>query len=150
IMLAIIARIGADGATGCAAEFTGSAIRGLSIEGRLTLCNMSIEAGARGGVGAPGGLRFAYLWGRPDAPQRAEFEQTGDAASRATTDEGAPFDHEDEFDAANIAPIVTWGTSPQDVLPIDASVPDPTRESDPERAQYVRDALDYMGLVPGK
>jgi len=149
-MLAIIARIGADGATGCAAEFTGSAIRGLSIEGRLTLCNMSIEAGARCGVVAPDALSFAYLRGRPYAPKGAEFEQAVDAWSRLTTDEGAPFDHEVEFDAANIAPIVTWGTSPQDALPIDASVPDPTRESDPERAQYVRDALDYMGLVPGK
>ena len=125
-------------------EFTGSAIRALSIEGRLTLCNMSIEAGARCGVVAPDALSFAYLRGRPYAPMGAEFEQAVEAWSRLTTEEDASFDHEVEFNAANIAPIVTWGTSPQDALPIDASVPDPTRESDPERAQYVCDALDYM------
>jgi len=150
IMLAVIVRIGADGATGCAVEFTGSAIRALSIEGRLTLCNMSIEAGARCGVVAPDALSFVYLRDRPYAPTGAEFEQAIEAWSRLITDEGAPFDHEVEFDAASIAPIVTWGTSPQDALPIDATVPDPTRQPDAERAQYVHDALDYMGLVPGK
>jgi 3-isopropylmalate/(R)-2-methylmalate dehydratase large subunit len=150
IVLAIIALIGADGATGCAVEFCGAAIRALSMEGRLTLCNMSIEAGARCGVVAPDAATFAYLKGRPYAPTGAAFDQAVEAWSALGTDEGAGFDHEVALDAAKIAPIVTWGTSPQDALPIDASAPDPTREPDTERAQYVREALDYMGIAPGK
>jgi len=150
IVLAIIARIGADGATGCAVEFAGSAIRALSIEGRLTLCNMSIEAGARCGLVAPDAATFAYLKGRPYAPKGTKYKQAVEAWSRLTTDEGAAFDHEVDLSAADIAPIVTWGTSPQDALPINASAPDPTREPNPDRAQYLRDALDYMGIAPGK
>jgi len=145
IVLAIIARIGADGATGCAIEFAGAAIRALSMEGRLTLCNMSIEAGARCGVVAPDAATFAYLKGRPYAPKGTAFDQAVEAWSKLTTDQGAAFDREVALDAAKIAPIVTWGTSPQDALPIDATAPDPTRESNPERAQYLREALDYMG-----
>jgi len=150
IVLAIIASIGADGATGCAIEFSGAAIRALSMEGRLTLCNMSIEAGARCGVVAPDATTFAYLQGRPYAPTGAAFDQAVEAWSRLTTDDGAAFDDEVALDGAAIAPIVTWGTSPQDALPIDASAPDPTRESNPERAQYLREALDYMDIAPGK
>jgi 3-isopropylmalate/(R)-2-methylmalate dehydratase large subunit len=150
IVLAIIASIGADGATGCAVEFAGSAIRGLSMEGRLTLCNMSIEAGARCGVVAPDTATFAYLKGRPYAPTGPAFDQAVAAWSKLATDEGAEFDHEVGLDATAIAPLVTWGTSPQDALPIDASAPDPTRELNPERAQYLREALDYMGIAPGK
>jgi 3-isopropylmalate/(R)-2-methylmalate dehydratase large subunit len=150
IVLAIIARIGADGATGCAVEFAGSAIRALSMEGRLTLCNMSIEAGARCGMVAPDAATFAYLKGRPYAPSGAALDEAVEAWSKLTTDEGAAFDREVALDAAAIAPIVTWGTSPQDALPIDASAPDPARESNPERAQYLREALDYMGIAPGK
>jgi 3-isopropylmalate/(R)-2-methylmalate dehydratase large subunit len=150
IALAIIGSIGADGATGCAIEFSGVAIRALSMEGRLTLCNMSIEAGARCGVVAPDAATFAYLKGRPYAPAGPAFEQAVDAWSRLETDAGAAFDHEVALDAAKIAPLVTWGTSPQDALPIDGSAPDPTREANPERAQYLRDALDYMGIAPGK
>jgi 3-isopropylmalate/(R)-2-methylmalate dehydratase large subunit len=150
IVLAIIAAIGADGATGCAVEFSGSAIRALSMEGRLTLCNMSIEAGARCGVVAPDATTFAYLKGRPYAPTGAAFDQAVEAWSKLATDEGAAFDREVALDAAKIAPIVTWGTSPQDALPIDASAPDPSGESNPERAQYLREALDYMGIAPGK
>jgi 3-isopropylmalate/(R)-2-methylmalate dehydratase large subunit len=116
----------------------------------LTLCNMSIEAGARCGVVAPDAATFAYLEGRPYASTGPEFEQAVEAWSKLSTDEGAVFDHEVELDAATIAPIVTWGTSPQDALPIDASAPDPTREPNPERAQYLREALDYMGIAPGK
>src|SRR5262249_41904367 len=121
IVLAIIASIGADGATGCAVEFAGSAIRALSMEGRLTLCNMSIEAGARCGVVAPDAATFAYLKGRPYAPSGAAFDQAVEAWSKLATDEDAAFDCEVALDAARIAPIVTWGTSPQDALPIDAS-----------------------------
>jgi 3-isopropylmalate/(R)-2-methylmalate dehydratase large subunit len=150
IVLAIIASIGADGATGCAVEFAGSAIRALSMEGRLTLCNMSIEAGARCGVVAPDAVTVAYLQGKPYAPSGAAFEQAVEAWSKLASDQGAAFEHEIKLDAAAIAPIVTWGTSPQDALPIDASAPDPAREPNPERAQHVREALDYMGIAPGK
>src|SRR5262249_57326078 len=138
IVLAVIARIGIGGATGHAVEFAGSAIRDLSIEGRLTLCNMAIEAGARCGMVAPDEKTFAYLEGRPYAPIGAEFERAVAAWSALTTDGDAEFDRELALDAAGIAPTVTWGTSPEDALPIDASVPDPEREPDPTRARYLR------------
>src|SRR5262249_19513414 len=150
IVLAVIARIGVGGATGHAVEFAGSAIRDLSIEGRLTLCHMAIEAGARRGMVAPDEKTFAYLEGRPYAPTGAEFERAVAAWSALTTDGEAEFDREVGLDTAGIAPTVTWGTSPEDALPIDASVPDPEREPDPTRARYLREALDYMGLAPGR
>jgi 3-isopropylmalate/(R)-2-methylmalate dehydratase large subunit len=150
IVLAIIARIGTDGATGCAVEFAGAAIRALSAEGRLTLCNMSIEAGARCGMVAPDATTFAYLKGRPYAPKGAEFDRAVAHWSTLASDADASFDREVSLDAAAIAPIVTWGTSPEDALPIDASVPDPARERDTARATYLREALDYMGIAPGK
>jgi 3-isopropylmalate/(R)-2-methylmalate dehydratase large subunit len=150
IVLAVIAHIGADGATGYAVEFAGPAVRALSIEGRLTLCNMSIEAGARCGMVAPDAATFAYLKGRSYAPKGAQFEQAVEAWLQLSTDEGATFDRDINLDARYIAPIVTWGTSPQDALPIDASVPDPAREPNPERAKHLRDVLDYMGIAPGK
>jgi 3-isopropylmalate/(R)-2-methylmalate dehydratase large subunit len=150
IALAVIARIGADGATGHAIEFAGWAVRNLSVEGRLTLCNMSIEAGGRCGMVAPDETTFAYLRGRPYAPEGALFERAVEAWSALRTDAGAAFDREVSLDAADIAPIVTWGTSPEDALPIDASVPDPAREPDAARAKYLREALDYMGIAPGK
>jgi 3-isopropylmalate/(R)-2-methylmalate dehydratase large subunit len=149
VVLAVIASIGADGATGHAIEFSGSAIRALSMEGRLTLCNMSIEAGARSGMIAPDETTLAYVKGRPYSPKGTAFERAVEAWSTLTTDDGAEFDREVEFNAADIAPIVTWGTSPQDALPIDASVPDPAREPDAARAKYLCEALDYMGLTPG-
>ena len=129
IVLAIIAHVGADGATRHAIEFVGSAIRELSVEGRLTLCNMSIEAGARCGMVAPDETTFAYLKGRPYAPKGAAFDKAVAEWSSLTTDAGAEFDKDVTLDAKNIAPIVTWGTSPEDALPIDASVPDPARET---------------------
>jgi 3-isopropylmalate/(R)-2-methylmalate dehydratase large subunit len=150
IVLAIIAHIGADGATGGALEFAGSAIRALSIEGRLTLCNMSIEAGARCGIIAPDESTFAYLKGRPYAPKVEAFDKAVEEWSALRSDDGARFDRDVTMDAQSIAPIVTWGTSPEDALPIDASVPDPAREADEARAQYLRGALEYMGLAPGK
>ena len=149
IILAIIARIGAAGATGCALEFSGSAIRALSIEGRLTLCNMSIEAGGRCGMVAPDEATFAYLKGRPYAPQGAAFDAAVDEWSKLATDDGAAFDAEVSLNAKAIAPIVTWGTSPEDALPIDESVPDPAREVNADRAKYLRETLDYMGIAPG-
>jgi 3-isopropylmalate/(R)-2-methylmalate dehydratase large subunit len=150
VVLAIIAKIGADGATGHAIEFAGSAIRALSIEGRLTVCNMSIEAGARCGVVAPDEVTFEYLRGRPFAPKGTAFDQAVEAWSKLKTDADAEFDREVLLDAAEIAPVVTWGTSPQHALPIDASVPDPAGEADPARANELREALDYMGLRPGQ
>jgi 3-isopropylmalate/(R)-2-methylmalate dehydratase large subunit len=150
IALAVIAGIGADGAQGHAVEFAGSAVAALSMEGRMTLCNMAIEAGARCGIVAPDAKTFAHVKGRPFAPSGPTFEQAVAAWSELASDREAAFDREAALDAAAIAPIVTWGTSPDDALPIDASVPDPADERDPQRAQYVRDALDYMGLTPGK
>ena len=128
IALAIIARVHADGAQGHAIEFAGSAIRALSMEGRMTLCNMSIEAGGRCGMVAPDATTFAYLKGRPFAPTGAVFEQALEAWSALASDADAAFDREATLDAGAIAPIVTWGTTPDDALPIDASAPDPARE----------------------
>jgi 3-isopropylmalate/(R)-2-methylmalate dehydratase large subunit len=150
IALSVIARIGADGARGHAVEFAGSAISALSMEGRMTLCNMSIEGGGRCGIVAPDAITFAYLKGRPFAPKDAAFDRAVEAWSGLASDRDAIFDREGAVDAGAIAPIVTWGTTPDDALPIDASVPDPAREADPVRAKYLRDALDYMGITPGK
>jgi 3-isopropylmalate/(R)-2-methylmalate dehydratase large subunit len=150
IALAMIARIGADGAQGHTVEFTGGAITALSMEGRMTLCNMSIEAGGRCGMVAPDATTFGYLKGRPYAPKGAAFDAAIEAWSALVSDSCATFDREVAFDAGTIAPIVTWGTTPDDALPIDSNVPDPAREGDPVRAQYLRDALDYMGIAPGK
>jgi 3-isopropylmalate/(R)-2-methylmalate dehydratase large subunit len=150
IALAIIARIGADGAQGHAVEFAGSAITALSMEGRMTLCNMSIEAGGRCGMVAPDAVTFSYLKARPYAPKGSAFDQTVEAWSNLVSDPGAVFDREVALDAGAIAPIVTWGTTPDDALPIDGCAPDPARERDPARAKYLRDALDYMGIAPGK
>ena len=149
IALAIIARIGADGAQGHAIEFAGTAIRALSMEGRMTLCNMSIEAGGRCGVVAPDATTFAYLNGRPYAPKGAAFDQAIEAWSALVSDADASFDREVTRDASAIAPIVTWGTTPDDALPVDGRVSDPSRETDATRAKYLRDALDYMGITPG-
>ena len=150
IVLSIIALIGVDGATGCAVEFAGSAIRALSIEGRLTICNMSIEAGARCGMVAPDATTFAYLAGRPYTPQGGAFEMAVSEWSKLKSDPDAAFDTDVSLDGSRIAPIVTWGTSPEDALPIDASVPNPAHEPNADRAAYLRGALEYMGIAPGK
>jgi 3-isopropylmalate/(R)-2-methylmalate dehydratase large subunit len=150
IALAVIARIGADGAQGHAIEFAGDAIAALSMEGRMTLCNMSIEAGGRCGAIAPDTTTFAYLKERPFAPKGNAFDEAVEAWSALRSDNGADFDREVKFDAEAIAPIVTWGTTPDDALPIDGNAPDPAGESDPVRARYLRDALEYMAIPPGK
>src|SRR3984893_10846211 len=150
IALAVIAHIGADGATGHAIEFAGSAERDLSVEGRLTLCNMSIEAGAHCGLIAPDEPTFIYVQGRPYAPEGVEFDRAVEAWSQLRTDPDAAFDRDASLDAADIAPIVTWGTSPEDALPINANVPDPAGEPDEARARNLRAALEYMGIAPGK
>jgi 3-isopropylmalate/(R)-2-methylmalate dehydratase large subunit len=150
IMLTIIAAIGADGAAGHAIEYAGSAIRGLSMEGRMTLCNMSIEAGGRCGMVAPDETTFAYLDGRPFAPADDLWLRALDDWRRLPTDADAPFDREVVLEAGEIAPTVTWGVSPEQALPITGSTPDPASIADPVKAAAARDALDYMALVPGQ
>jgi 3-isopropylmalate/(R)-2-methylmalate dehydratase large subunit len=150
LALAIIAKIGADGAAGHAIEFAGAAIGALSMEARMTLCNMAIEAGSRCGIIAPDATTFEYLSGREFAPKADMLEQAMENWIELKSDSGAQFDREVSIDAATVAPIVTWGTSPEDALPIDGHVPDPARAESPERAKYLQSAIDYMGLVPGK
>ncbi|MBY0330454.1 MAG: 3-isopropylmalate dehydratase large subunit [Acetobacteraceae bacterium] len=153
VILAIIARIGAGGAIGHVIEYAGSAIRGLSIEGRLTLCNMSIEAGGRAGMVAPDDTTFAYLNGRPFAPKGAEWGAEWDRAMAfwrgLPSDDGAIFDRDVTLDGAAIAPMVTWGTSPEDALPVTARIPDPDTAPDAAKREGMARALAYMGLTPG-
>ncbi|MDQ1078987.1 3-isopropylmalate dehydratase large subunit [Pseudoroseomonas cervicalis] len=150
LALSIIARIGADGAQGHAVEYAGSAVRGLSMEGRLTLCNLAIESGARCGMVAPDETTIAFLRGRPHAPQGAAFDAAAEAWLALPSDADAAFDREVALDAAEIAPTVTWGVSPEDALPVTAALPDPDRATDPAKAAQIRDALEYMGLRPGQ
>ncbi|WP_284447963.1 3-isopropylmalate dehydratase large subunit [Pseudoxanthomonas mexicana] len=149
IVLAIIGKIGTAGATGYVVEFAGSAIRGLSMEGRMTVCNMTIEAGGRAGLIAPDEITFAYVAGKPRAPKAGAFEQAVAYWSTLTTDEGAVFDKEIVLNAADIVPQVTWGTSPEDVLPITASVPNPADVADEGKRTAIERSLAYMGLTPG-
>ncbi|HJT87501.1 MAG TPA: aconitase family protein, partial [Bryobacteraceae bacterium] len=149
LILAIIASIGAAGATGHVIEYAGPAIRALSIEGRLTVCNMSIEAGARAGMVAPDEVTFEYLRGKPFAPSGAAWDETVARWKTLATDPGAVFDREAGIDAAGIEPMVTWGTSPQDAASIGARVPDPAAAPDPKRRDSMRQALAYMDLPPG-
>ena len=149
IILAIIARIGAGGGVGHVIEYAGETIRGLSIEQRLTLCNMSIEAGARAGLIAPDEAAFAYIKGRPYAPAGGEWDKAVAYWRSLTSDEGAMFDREEMLDAGDIAPMVTWGVSPEDALPITAMIPDPALEPDADRRAAIQRALDYMALIPG-
>lgn len=149
VILAIIAKIGTAGGTGHVIEYAGSAIRGLTMEGRLTLCNMSIEAGARAGMVAPDDITYSYLAGRPFAPKGADWDRALARWRALPTDDDAIFDSEISLDAQDIEPMITWGTSPQDALPITGSVPDPSQEADPERRSAMARALAYMGLAPG-
>ena len=150
LALAIIARIGAGGGTGHVVEYAGPAVRALSMEGRMTLCNMSIEAGARAGMVAPDDTTFAWLHGRPFAPSGHDWDTAVAQWRGLASDEGAPFDREVALDASEVAPLVTWGTSPQDAAPITGRVPDPDGEPDPQRQDAMRRALAYMDLVPGQ
>ena len=146
IVLAIIGRIGTSGGTGYTIEFAGSAIRALSMEGRMTVCNMAIEAGARAGLIAVDDKTIEYVRGRPFAPTGAEWEQAVAYWRTLHSDPDAHFDAVVRLDAAQIPPQVTWGTSPEMVLPIDGRVPDPAREPDPTRRGAIERALAYMGL----
>ena len=149
VVLAIIARIGAAGAAGHAIEYSGSAIAGLSMEGRLTVCNMSIEAGGRAGMIAPDQTTFEFLAGRPYAPAGREWDDALARWRKLPSDPGATFDREVSLDAAGIEPMVTWGTSPEDALPITGRVPDPADAPTAERRHAIERALAYMGLLPG-
>jgi 3-isopropylmalate/(R)-2-methylmalate dehydratase large subunit len=149
IILTIIARIGVGGATGHIIEYAGSTIRGLSMEGRLTVCNMSIEAGARAGMIAPDETTFAYISGRPRAPQGTDWEEAVRGWQDLCSDPYAVFDRELFIDAADIAPMVTWGTTPEDASAITGFIPDPTLIDDADRREGMERALAYMGLAPG-
>ncbi len=149
IILHITGTIGAAGGTGHVIEYTGSAIRALSVEGRLTVSNMAIEGGARAGLIAPDEVTFAYLKGRPYAPKGADWDAAVAYWTSLATDPGATYDKTVVIDAADIAPSVTWGTSPEDVVPITGTVPDPASFADPSKQAAAAKSLAYMGLEPG-
>ena len=149
LVLAIIARIGAAGASGHVVEYAGAAITGLTMEGRLTLCNMSIEAGARAGMIAPDDTTFEYLAGRPFAPLGHEWDRALARWRALPSDAGAAFDRDIALAASSVEPMVTWGTSPEDALPISGRIPDPADAPSAERRETIERALAYMGLHPG-
>ncbi len=150
LILHIIGRIGTAGGTGHVIEYRGKVFEDMSVEGRLTVCNMSIEAGARAGLIAPDDATFAYLKDRPMAPRGAEWDAAVANWRTLRTDEGATFDRSVTIDAAGVQPTVTWGTSPEDTAPIDGTVPDPDGFADPARREAARQSLAYMGLSPGQ
>ena len=149
IILAIIGEIGTAGGTGHVIEYTGDAIRALSVEGRMTVCNMSIEGGARAGLIAPDEKTFEYFKGRPRSPQGAEWDQAMAYWQGLHTDDGAHFDADVTLDATNLPPIVTWGTSPEDVSAITGQIPDPSAIDDEGKRAAMERSLNYMGLKPG-
>ena len=149
VILAVIGRIGTSGGMGHVIEYRGSAIRNLSMEGRMTVCNMSIEAGARAGMIAPDDTTYRWVEGRARAPKGEDWEAALDHWRSLATDSGANFDREVAIDAATVVPHVTWGTNPGQVVGIDAAVPDPDSFADPAQADAARRALAYMGLRPG-
>lgn len=149
LILEIIARIGSSGATGHAVEYAGPALKTLSIEDRLTMCNMTIEAGARFGLMSPDDAVFEYLHDRPFAPQGQEWDQALSQWQTLTSDPGCSWHQEIEMDIGTLAPMVTWGTSPEAALPITARVPDPENATNSAMRQSMLDALDYMALTPG-
>ncbi|KXW55781.1 3-isopropylmalate dehydratase large subunit [Ferrovum sp. PN-J185] len=150
VALAIIGKIGTAGGTGFAIEFAGSSIRSLSMEGRMTLCNMAIEAGARAGMVAVDDTTIQYIKGRPFAPKGELWDKAVTYWRTLVSDEGAQFDKEVKLEASQIEPLVTWGTSPEMVVPINGLIPDPQLESDVTRREGMERALRYMDLTPGK
>lgn len=149
IILAIIGQIGTAGGTGHVIEYAGEAIRGLSMEGRMTICNMSVEAGARAGLIAPDETTYRYIEGRPRAPKGEAFQMAVDYWRSLASDEGAHYDKIVHLDAANLPPIVSWGSSPEDVVSIDGVVPDPAAIENENKRKSKERALEYMGLTPG-
>jgi 3-isopropylmalate/(R)-2-methylmalate dehydratase large subunit len=149
VILAVIAEIGAAGGTGYALEFSGETVRRMSMEGRMTVCNMTIEAGARFGLIAPDAVTFAYLKGRPLAPPPSLWDAAVADWKTLPSDPDASWDREVALDASNLEPHVTWGTSPQDALPVGGVVPDPEKQEDPGERARMRRALEYMALSPG-
>ena len=150
VILAIIGKIGTAGGTGHVIEFAGSAIRGLSMEGRMTVCNMAIEAGARAGMIAPDETTFAYLQDRPMTPEGEHWDKAVVYWRSLPSDVGARYDSEIAMAAEDIAPTVTWGTSPEDAIAINGVVPDPTKEKDPSKRAKIERAIEYMGLEAGQ
>jgi len=150
LILHIIGVIGTAGGTGYVIEYRGKVFEEMSIEGRLTVCNMSIEGGARAGLVAPDDKTFAYLQGRPYAPKGADWDKALAWWKTLRTDDGATFDKSVRIDAADVQPTVTWGTSPEDVVPIGGVVPAPESFADPSKRDAARASLDYMGLEPGQ
>lgn len=149
VILAIIAKIGSGGGTGYAIEYAGEAVRRMSMEERLTICNMTIEAGGRFGMVAPDETTFSYLSGRPAAPGKAYWEKAVTEWNMLPTDDGASFDREESIEASRIDPQVTWGTSPEDALPVGGVVPDPANQPDPRVRERMERAMRYMDLRPG-
>jgi 3-isopropylmalate/(R)-2-methylmalate dehydratase large subunit len=149
LILGIIGQLGVDGANGHVVEYSGEAIRSLPMSGRMTVCNMSIEMGARAGMVAPDDVTFDYIEGRPQAPVGRDFDAAVEKWRLLPTDEGASFDRVVEFDATALAPLVTWGTNPAMVAPVTGRVPDPNHFSSPADQAATEKALDYMGLQPG-
>ena len=148
MILAVIGTIGTAGGTGHVVEYAGAAIRALSMEGRMTVCNMTIEGGARAGLIAPDETTFAYLKGRPMAPAGAQWDRAVAHWRTLASDEGAAYDKEATIEAAEIAPQITWGTSPEDVIPVTGRTPDPAAAPDEKRREAIAQALDYMALAP--
>ena len=149
LILAIIGKIGTAGGTGAAIEFAGEALKSLTMEGRMTVCNMTIEAGARVGLFAPDEKTFEYLKGRPKSPKGAAWEAAVEYWKTLKTDETAIFDEEIVMDVSEIKPQVTWGTSPEDVVAIDGCVPNPAQETDTNKRNKMERSLEYMGLAAG-
>jgi 3-isopropylmalate/(R)-2-methylmalate dehydratase large subunit len=147
--LCVIAKIGTAGGTGYVIEYAGEAVRALTMEGRMTLCNMTIEGGARAGLVAPDETTFAYVAGKPRAPKAAAFEVAVRTWRTLKSDDDAPFDAEIVLDAQDIVPMITWGTSPEQALPVTGKVPDPASFSDENKREGAERALAYMDLKPG-
>ena len=150
VILHLIGKFGAAAGVEHNIEYSGSTIRNMGIEGRLTICNLSVEMGAKSGIVAPDETTFSYLNGRPFAPKGALFDQAVAHWRGLSSDDGATFDRDESVDVAAISPTITWGTSPQHAIAIDAAIPDPSSESDPDTRDTLRAALDYMGLESGR